>query len=513
MSGSGKQLANPSERWPELNTVQRWTVGSTVLLIAALGVVHLPPGICFDDAGDLQMASTTLGIAHAPGYMGYVTVGWLACRILFFVEPAYVVSLLCLACMVAAIGLSIALLIRLGLHVLPACALGLLFVAHDSVWKNMVFPEVYAPSLALLVATCYLFFRYGRLHRAIDLYAAAGLFGFLVINRPPAVFVTPGLLIGLLVIERRFRAPMRVMLRRVGAVLACGTIPVFVVLAILWMRDTPETAYHTVERQRLLWGGMPEFDSDPSIRIARIKWIVGGGQFAHLIGGNSSQVRSKLRWIRRQLFVYETPRLMCLLAVSAVGFFALSRRGADWVLVLLSVIVGNLIFLCQYRVHGQAANLLPTLFGVLLVFGAVMAKSFPYDLTPPRRITVGIMFAMTCLWTIYHSTVRPNHARGADATRFLADADVSALPRNAVIFSKFGEMCPLWYSALVSHHRSDISVISSPFDMWPDLAQAYPNRPVFYADARAKPPPGWSLTPWRTFTRLERIQPERLSNE
>ena len=165
-------------------------------------------------------------------------------------------------------------LIRLGLHVLPACAMGMLFVAHNSVWKNMVFPEVYAPSLALLVVTCYLFLRYGRLHRTIDLYAAAGVFGFLVINRPPAVFVAPGLLIGLFVIERRFRVAARVMLHRVVTAMACGILPVVVVLAILWMRDDPGTAYHTVERQRVLWGGMPEFDSDLSTRMARIEWIV-----------------------------------------------------------------------------------------------------------------------------------------------------------------------------------------------------------------------------------------------
>ncbi len=92
----------------------------TVAFIAVIGLRNLPPGVCLDDAGDLQCASATLGIAHPPGYVGDAAVGWVLCRVLPFVQPAYVVSLACLSRMVLAIVLLSLLLIRAGLHTLLA---------------------------------------------------------------------------------------------------------------------------------------------------------------------------------------------------------------------------------------------------------------------------------------------------------------------------------------------------------------------------------------------------------
>ena len=77
--------------WTRLTWSDRLAILIAVMVIAAVTVPRLPPGICYGDSGDLQTASATLGIAHPPGYAGYVTLGYLITRIPG-VDPACLVS-------------------------------------------------------------------------------------------------------------------------------------------------------------------------------------------------------------------------------------------------------------------------------------------------------------------------------------------------------------------------------------------------------------------------------------
>ena len=150
--------------WARLKHWERCVVALTAVVVVVTGVRHLPLGVCFGDAGDLQCACATLGIAHPPGYVGYAAVGWVLCQVLPFVDPAYVVSLACLACIVISVALLHLLLVRFGLHVLVAAAVALILLAHKQVWESVTAPEVYAPSLAGLLGAAYLLVKYGRVH-------------------------------------------------------------------------------------------------------------------------------------------------------------------------------------------------------------------------------------------------------------------------------------------------------------------------------------------------------------
>lgn len=53
--------------WPKLKGLDRLAVALALAVIGVVTIPRLPPGVCFSDSGDLQLASATLGIMHLPG--------------------------------------------------------------------------------------------------------------------------------------------------------------------------------------------------------------------------------------------------------------------------------------------------------------------------------------------------------------------------------------------------------------------------------------------------------------
>ena len=100
---------------------------ATAALGIALGIVLLstipclPPSVCFNDPGDIQLAAWKLGIAHPPGYPIYSTIlhvfTWLP-----GIAPAFAVSIGCLLIGVLALGAIGAIQIRLGANPWVAAA-------------------------------------------------------------------------------------------------------------------------------------------------------------------------------------------------------------------------------------------------------------------------------------------------------------------------------------------------------------------------------------------------------
>ncbi|MEE9294658.1 MAG: hypothetical protein V3W34_06835 [Phycisphaerae bacterium] len=494
--------------WRKLTRQEGIAIAITLALLSVVGVWHLPPGACFDDAGDLQVACATLGIAHPPGYAGYTTVGWLLCKAFFFIEPAYVVSLACLGCMVTSLGVLAVLLVRLGLHVLAACSLTLILVAHhtpwqSSVWQSMVCPEVYAPSWALLVGTTYFLFKYGRLHRRRDLCVAAGLFGFLMVNRPPSALFGFGLVIGWLLIEGRRCSSVTDLFKRAGAALASAALPILIVLVLLWFRDTPSTAYNIIEQHSQVYGGLPDQTEGFDGRYRRLSWLVTAEVFQHLVIADLSHAPQKLRWIRRVLFVYDTGPFVGLCVVLLIGAWRLIRQGGEWMSCAVGVVLGNVAFLGLYNVHAQAANLLPLMFGIALLTGAVLSTVMPTHAGERSRSMAATLFILVSIWTVYHSATRYNYGDAYDATGFLDQVDLATLPRDAVICTVTQKACPLWYARIVTHWRPDVQIFAAVPHRWNELVQSALHRPVFYTNEHAAVPAGWRLVPDRNLWRLK----------
>lgn len=489
-------------------------------LVFVIGWPRLPTGIYVCDPGDFQIACATLGIAHSPGYVGYAAVGWLLTKLFFFFPPTYVVSMACLACMALALGLLAAILVRVGVSAWLAAALALLAVNHDSVWYSMNVPEVYAPSLALLAAVLYAAVAYRDNAKLGWLVLAGTLFGYLVANRAPAILYAPGLFIGLWLVERNRRRSTtandagddarRTIPRRfpcfgsrVALVLGCAAVALAGVMALTWLRDTPANPYNHVQRYAEVYNEPTAQNETLGDRWRRFAWLVTGQEFNKYKGADTGQMNSKFRWIRRQLGVYDRTPFLVLLGVLGVGGAALTRSRPELVIALAFVILGTIGFQVQYRVHDQAADLLPVIFACLLLGGVAATRILPTFFARGRKLGPVIAFLVVASVTASHGATRYDFAEVRQAAPFLEELQWETLPPDAVMISYWTNTRPLWYKQVVEKSQPGITIIScNDSDQWARFVAPYLNeRPVFYL-SEAPAPGGYRLEAWRNAYRL-----------
>ena len=506
-SAGGQEQTRRPDR-PTLSGLERCILALTTVLIVAIALPRVAPGVCFDDPGDLQTACATLGIAHPPGYTLFAAAGWLLCTLLFFVEPAYVITLACLASMVAALVWTMLLLRRAGVHMLTAGALVLLLLTHDSVWKNAVVPEVYAPSLACLAGATYALMRYGDQRGRAFLIVAALLLGVLLISRPPSVLFLPGFVAALFVIERR-HAPdaLRPFTRTVALAAATAFVPIALGVTLVLARDVSANPYNYIEQYAEMNDALPDQNGDFASRWQRATWMVTAGEYRDMVDASWTKVRGKARWVRRQLGVYDTVPFVCALAILALGGLVLLRRRGDLFAAVACIMVGQVVYLLLYRVHGLAADLLPVLFAVVLISGAALATLFP---ARPSRFRMALMIAVytaTGVWVYYSQATRIDYAASVDATGYVRQACLETLPPRAVVISEWHHSRPLLYASCVEIDRPDVTILTGDVHLWNDALERIADRPVLFT-MRPEPPQGWRVSPWKNLWRVERVGPE-----
>ena len=476
----------------------RWIIATTSLLIGLLGLWQLPPGACFGDAGDLQTASATLGIAHPPGYVGFAAIGWLLTKALPFIEPAYVVSLACLACMAVSAALLMGLIVRAGASALLAGALALALLASASVWESLSLPEVYAPSLVLVLAAAWLLLAYGRTHRLRWLLAASACLGLAVANRPPVVLMLPGFVIAACLLERQAGWRTRRVLRRALAATAAFAIPALGTAALTAALDQATHPYNYLEQYNELHGELPASSEGLTARCHRLHWLLTSRQFRAGMGADAAQMRAQLRYLRRQLGLYDALPAGCGLAVLLLGAIRLARRQPAAVCLAIGIIAGQFAFLLQYRVRGQAADLLPVLFAAAWLAGSAGSLLMPRapartaPLRGARQWAAGLVWLATAVWTVHHAELMPDCAGRDDAQAWLAAQDWSNVPASAVVWADWNRSRPLLYRQQVHRYRPDVHIVSGHGDRDLALLQAWvaAGRAVFTVQPDWVPP-GW----------------------
>jgi len=502
--GVGVDGPTASQPADALTVVERRIVALVGLAIVAMGGSRIPPGILAGDAGDFQVACATMGIAHSPGYVGYTFLFWFPTKLFFFVDPAYVVQFCCLLCMALAHALCAALLIRLGVHALAAAAVALGFTLYRWTWFNMVVAEVYAPSLAALTGCVFLLHTYGRTGRRWMLCAAAALYGLLVANRPPAALYLPGFLVALWWIERRGRVG-QVLRRMVGAG-ATAAAAAAAVLALLLYLESPTTAYNYLYDYAEARPGIPEDDGTARAAVARAAWLITAQDFNWLKGSDIGQARSKLRWIRRQLFVYDTRPLLCALLGLGLGGYVLVRRSPDLAAMLACIVIGAIAFQTQYRVHDDATDLVPVAWSLLTIGGAYLARWLPRRIEPPR-VTLLAAFCIATLGSVaVYNATRYNPGQTRAAAAFVEELDLASFPRRSVVASEWSLSRPVLYAKLVRSPRPDIHVVRvNETGNWKDDVVEYLDRPLFYTQEQATPD-GFTLRPFRNVFELVPVE-------
>lgn len=485
--------------WGPLTRIDWLVIGLTVALIGAVTVPRLPPGICYGDAGDLQAACALGGIAHPPGYPVLVSMGWVLTR-LPGIEPAYMISLACLACGIAALAVGTVMQIRLGVPAGLAGAATLVVAGHPRVWQNLLAPEVYAPSLLFYAGGVYLLWRHARVGKVSDLVWGSLLWGLAVASRPATVLLAPFLVIAFYFGTRQHGMTWGPALRRLGLAVALAAVPTIYSLAFLWVRDTPDTAYNYIEQYNAEAQAFQDADQGPHAKFERMVWQARGAQFANMMGNTWRGVRTRFRWLAGEMELDTRPPRWAAAALVVLAWGLGISRCKMAGCLLMGMMVQNMGFICAYRVSGQAANILPMLWAGGLLAGVAVSIMLPKQRSKWRAMVSVAVLAAAGVWTVLDHRVA--HGKIRDAVDYVEQADLATLPANAVIWSDWGTSPPLWYARAVSTKRTDIAVVNASPGGWPRMIAAYMDRPIFYINEFAKTPEGYALVRYRNLWKL-----------
>ena len=514
--GPGDVSSNTLERWSERSPCgdgveaapiegmpPRRILPVLVLLVAVIVLVsvpRLPSGVCYSDAGDLQLASATLGITHPPGYAGFVSLGYLATMIPG-VDPAYAVSVLCMAIGIVVLILCVLIQIRLGVDPWAAGTVALLLTAHPRFWHNLTTPEVYMPALAFVVGAAYLVLKYAQGGRRRDVYIAAFLFGVAFANRPPVLLTLPFFVTAWWLAARRWEPSSRRSLKSFLVILGCAALPGLYSLGYLWVRDTPQTPYNYLEHYDAEHHELPQSSAGWSAKLERVTWHASAKQFHYRVGNDWRGVRAKLRWLRVQLVAYDALPYTIMALLGIFGVVMVFQRCLISGILLCGLGLQSVFFVCMFRDVGQAADLMPLLFGLAVFSGVTLSTLFPIDGDARRKLLARVLMIAITVLTVFHVPHRPKYGASIDATAFLEEMDLETFPQRSVIIAVWTESLPLLYEQYILGTRPDINIVIAQPGNWLRMADGFPGRPVFLVnkDSSLK---DRVVTPFRNVWRL-----------
>jgi len=501
--GGGSGVSLSQRRFQSAFTLISLLFLSATILAAVVPL--LPPGVCFDDAGDLQLAAATLGIPHPPGYPGYVFLAHFATRIPG-VDPAYAVSVTCLLVGLVCLLICAAFQIRLGVNPFAAATLCLLLAMHSRFWANLRAPEVYTITLALIVGSGYAILRGAQTGRRGFFYLAALLFGTALINRPPVLFGLPFFLAAWWKAVERWES---IRTRRRGHLAwcaLCGFLPAVHALGYIWIRDAPSTDYNYIDQHNAEWGVLPSSDEGIAAKAKRTAWLLSARQFSYKFGNSWGGVRTKLRWLGDEIDARDPIRGVAIVLLVLVGFVSLMRRSPVVAWIVAGLAVHSVVFICFYNIHGQAADILPFLFAVAVCAGTAMSVMVPASPSLVRNGLCAAAFAIAIGFTVADGPLRPKNSTGLDATDYLADVDMATMPVGAVICTSWTRSLPLHYARILLTPRPDVTIITADPVHWPKLVAEFGDRPLFAA-VNKNPWPERTFVPFRKLWRVLTLRP------
>ncbi len=486
--------------WGAIARSDRLVLGLTIAIISLLTIRNLPPGICFGDAGELQLASTTLGVMHPPGYTGFVTVGWLISRIPG-VDPAFLVSIACHVCGLIALALCMLVQVRLGVNAWIAAALTLSLTAHWRVWANLTTPEVYAPSLAVLLGSVYMLLKYACLGRRCDLLWAALLFGWALSHRPIVIWTFPFLVIGWLAVRRRWDPSWRYTLRNLGLATAVAAVPGVYHFGYLWIRDRETTAYNSIVYRTEEMNDLPLSTAGAGAKWQRIVHHTTARDFDIFKRYDWSFIWRRLRRLYLLFSLNQPIGFGVTLAWLGLGAVVLFHRSppAGW--ILTGLILGNIAFLCTYDIEGLACDVTPMISAATVLAGLAVAPWLPLGCTGWREgaCVAALVVAVTVTW---QDAPQRKGNRHLDAVGFVRETDLATLPAHSVILAEFHQSIPLRYAQQFTARREDIKIVTANPFRWAEQMEKYPDRPIFFA-SKSSALDGYNLGKFRTLWRLE----------
>lgn len=503
-------------QWAPLSKEVWLALLATMAVLALTAIPFLPPGICKGDAGDIQLASVTLGVMHPPGYPGFVTLGFLLTQIPG-VNPAYIVTLACLASGVVTLGLCLLLQVRLGVNPWIASALVLAITCHPRIWLNLIEPEVYAPAMALLAASAYLLIRYAVTGGRTSLYIAALLFGMTLANRPTVVWIAPFFCLAWWLARGRWDSSLKESWRAFARVALLAIVPGLYSLGFILIRDTPDTTYNYIESYNAEFHELPASNAGWQAKGERLRWQITAHEFRRYLVESPRDAWMRLRWLYLEFFLFRTVMFLnamfitgaylvpMAVALAGAGGFLLYRRCRPALCLLVGMVLGNIGYICTYRIYGLAGDLLPLMFAGTVITGVALSSLVPLGARRWRRASA-IALAVTAGGLMSLDAPIRSDRETPDAIPFLTELDMATMPKDSVICSTWPESTPLWYAQNFLTKRPDIEIINADEMNWYARVADKTHRPIFMT---FNPPrfEGQDISPYRNLWRWGNPQP------
>ncbi len=442
--------------------------------------------MAFGDWGEMQTVPRVLGITHPTGYPTYVLIGWVA-QLLPVESVAFRANLLSAVLVAAALAVTVAILLRLGIRPLIAVTAALSLGAVRTVWSVATVAEVNA---------LHLFFVALLLHRALvwedtrrprDLVLGGLLIGLSLGNHLLTLFVAPFIALAVVWTGRREILERPWLL---GAAAAAAVVGLAIYLYIpIAAAQSPPLVYN-----------------DPRTLDA-FAWLVGGTQFRDqfdfLSPGGPAQFVASLPVLWSLLVARATAIVP---VVGLIGLVVLGRRRPAFALACGAIVLANLYIWSSYL---RLEHYLLTSWLVLAIAGATAVEALAgrLDRSMPT-IPVGRVIGAAALAFAVGLGVSNWAASDRSDDRSAAayvDALFEALPQDAAILSVWDASTPLWHAQVILDRRPDVLVVDDTdivFDGWGTrerrIAALVCERPVFILRLKDR-----DLVPTRDAYRLE----------
>ena len=423
------------------------------LAFFALYLATLCPTVFWYDSAEYATAAAVLGIPHPPGYPLYTLIGhvftWLP------VEPAVAVNAMSAVFAAAAVGLSYGLLRELGAGRVGAAVGAATLGASKLFWSQAVIAEVYTPAAAALVGVTWLVVRGWKLKRD-RLIVAGALIAGLSLGLHLSI-ATCGIGLAVLVASARCEtlaevASRHMLAARAKLAAACAGAAFAGSLIFLYL------PLRARMKPPLNFG-------DPS-SWEQFTWHLSGGNYKDWFGVDRAERAADLAaLIHDQL-------LPAGLILAAVGAASLARRNGIVAVALLGMVLGNVVYFFDYRVHDFEVFFIPSIVVLcwLVGYGASAVIDLVYArVRPSRRYLATVTAAAAALLPL--ALVLVNYQSvdlsGFDEAERYAEEVIETLPEGAVIINFTTP--PEWkvdavfgfYYQLVKRRRLDVKITKS----------------------------------------------------
>ena len=431
-----------------------FVAGATAL---AVYLRTLMPGMAFGDWGEMQTVPHVLGVAHPTGYPTYIILSAIA-QLVPVGSIAFRANLLSAVLVSGAVGVTVAILLRLGTRPLIAIASALAMGAVPTVWAAATVAEVNPLHLLFVALLLHRALVWEEHRRLRDLLIGALLLGLALGNHLLIVFVAPFVVLFVLWVGRREIAA-RPWVMVAAAVAELAGLATYLYIPIAASLSPPLAYNHPVTLDAFLW-----LVSGTQFR----------GQFGFLSPDGLSEFGGSLSALWPLLVQRATPAVPVL---GAIGLALLIRRRPAFGLMCVAILLANVYFWATY-LRLEHYLLVPWLvlaigMGVALESAArALSARLPIArgrAADPRgqparvpRFDAGALVGATALafaiWLAGASWTASDRSGDRTAEAF-ADAVLGALPPNAAILSEWDASTPLWHARYVLDQRPDVLIV------------------------------------------------------